>query len=66
VPPTWQLLRQSGAGMAEVVARGVCSFDLVPDGVVYSTGGAVYHATRNGGRRQLCTGSRIAQVIALP
>jgi hypothetical protein len=34
VPSTWQLLRQSAAAAPEVIARGVCSFDLAPDGVV--------------------------------
>jgi hypothetical protein len=66
VPPSWQLVRQAPAGAPEVVARGVCSFDIAPGGLVYSTGGAVYQEGRDGARQRLCSGARIAQVIALP
>ena len=66
VPPSWQLVRQPTGGAPEVIARGVCSFDLAADGVVYSTGSAVYHRGHAGTPVRLCTDSRIEQVIALP
>jgi hypothetical protein len=65
VPASWQLVRQSGRGAEEIVARGVAAFDLAGDGVVYSNGGAVYHVDSKGARTRLCTGSRIEQVIVL-
>jgi hypothetical protein len=66
VPQSWQLVRQPAGGVPEVLARGVRSFDLAGNGVVYSTGAAVYHEGSEGARVRLCTGSRIEQVIALP
>jgi len=67
VPQSWQLVRQPASGGPEAVARGVCSFDLAANGVVYSTGAAVYHYEGgNDAPVRLCTGSRIQQVIALP
>ena len=66
MPQSWQLVRQPAGGVPEVLARGVRSFDLAGNGVVYSTGAAVYHEGGDGARVRLCTGSRIEQVIALP
>jgi len=66
VPQSWQLVRQPADGALQVVARGVCSFDLAPDGVVYSTGNAVYYQPRDGARLRLCSDSRIEQVVVLP
>ncbi|HYY05513.1 MAG TPA: hypothetical protein VE997_02980 [Candidatus Limnocylindria bacterium] len=64
-PASWQLVRQPAGAVPEVVTRGVRAFDLAGDGVVYSTGAAVYHQGSDGVRVRLCTGSRIEQVIAL-
>ena len=66
VPSTWQLVRQPAGGEPEVVARCVRAFDLTADGLVYSTGNAIRHRTTDGADVCLCTGSRIAQVVALP
>jgi hypothetical protein len=64
-PSTWHLVRQSAGREPEVIARGICAFDLTADGVVYSTGSAVHHRTPDGTDVRVCTGSRIGQVVAL-
>jgi hypothetical protein len=64
-PNTWQLVCQRAGGEAEVVARGVCAFDLTADGIVYSTGSAIHHRTAAGDVR-LCSAPRATLVIALP
>jgi len=62
VPSSWQLMRQSGSGTPEVLAKSVLSFDLAADGsVVYSNGSAIQ---RLGGER-IAVGSMIEQVAAL-
>ena len=45
VPASWQLIRRAGDGVApgEMMAKGVQSFDISPDGeVCYSNGNALY------------------------
>jgi hypothetical protein len=52
VPASWELVRSAsgGAGPAEVLAKGVLSFDLEDDGsIVYSNGSAIF---RLGGDRK--------------
>jgi hypothetical protein len=54
VPQTWQLIRQQPHQLPEIVARGVLSFDVAPDGsIVYSNGSAVYGVTPNGQTQRL-------------
>lgn len=65
VPNTWQLVRQPPGAEPSVIARGVCAFDLTPTGIVWSTGSAIHHRAWDGTDERLCTGSRIAHVIAL-
>jgi len=57
-------VRQPAAGEAEVIARGVCPFDLTADGIVYSTGSAIHHRTAAGEVR-LCSAPRATLVVAL-
>jgi hypothetical protein len=65
VPASWQLMRQSSAGK-EVVANGVLSFDIAPDGsVLYSNGRAVYCIDPDSPRTQrIFVGEMIQQVAA--
>jgi hypothetical protein len=66
VPRSWELVRQSGDGRADVLARSVVSFDLYPDGdIVYSTGSAIYFLSADGKRERACVASRVEQVVAL-
>jgi len=65
VPSSWQLVRQSAAGK-DVVAKGVLSFDLGPDGsVVCSNGSAVHRIQPDGKRERLLVGNMIEQVAWL-
>jgi hypothetical protein len=64
VPKDWALVRRSSDGREEVLAEGVLSFDLHPDGgVVYTNGSAVYHRAADGRREQLCEGRLIEHVM---
>jgi len=63
VPSSWHLIRQTAAGK-QVLAKGVLSFDLAPDGsVLYSNGSGVYKL--NAGADRLLVGTMIEQVAAL-
>lgn len=66
VPSSWQLVRQSPEGK-QVLAKGVLSFDVTPDGsVLYSNGSAVHRLAPGSGRSErLLVGSMIEQVAAL-
>ncbi|HMD71031.1 MAG TPA: hypothetical protein VKF41_06780, partial [Bryobacteraceae bacterium] len=65
VPSSWQLVRQSPAG-AEVLAKGILSFDIAPDGsVLYSNGRAVHHIGPDGATERVHVGNLIQQVAAL-
>ena len=63
VPSSWQLVRESAA-RKEVLAKGVLSFDLAPDGaVVYSNGSAIHRVEPESGRRErVLVASAIEQV----
>ena len=67
VPKTWELVRQSpDGGREEILAAGVLSYDLCPDGsIVYADGSAVYHLTPGGTPERLCRGKLIERVTAL-
>ena len=67
VPSSWQLVRRSGSGAPEVLAKSVLSFDLAADGsVIYSNGSAVHRIAPDGGSRErIAVGSMIEQVAAL-
>lgn len=64
VPDDWELVRRSAEGTDEVLAGGVISYDLCPDGsVVYTNGAAIYHRDLDGRKRQLCEGRLIEHVL---
>jgi len=69
VPRTWELIRCKGNGNSkkeEVVAKGVLSFDLYPDGsVLYSNGSAIYRADHSGSVERLAKDALIEQVVAV-
>jgi hypothetical protein len=67
VPPSWELCRRAIDGSVEVLAKGVLSFDLEPDGgVIYSNGAAIYRRTVDGQTANLQKDAMIQQVIAIP
>jgi len=67
VPSSWQLVRQAAGVEAEVLAKGVLSFDLAPDGsVVYSNGSAIHRiAAGAGSSERIGVGRMIEQVAVL-
>lgn len=66
VPSSWQLVRQSSTGK-DVLAKGILSFDIAPDGsVLYSNGRAVHRIDGNAHSvERLLRGDMIQQVAAL-
>ncbi|HLK50963.1 MAG TPA: hypothetical protein VKT49_22635 [Bryobacteraceae bacterium] len=66
VPSTWQLVRQSPEGK-QVLAKGVLSFDVAPDGTVLYSNGSAVHRLRpdSGGPERIFVGSMIEQIAAL-
>ena len=53
VPRSWELVAERD-GKPRVLAHGVVSFDLTPDGgVVYSTGRAIYRLAPSGAKDKL-------------
>jgi hypothetical protein len=66
VPPAWELVRASGQAVA-VLARGVLSFDLAPDGgLVYSNGSAILRLDPSGASARLVKDALIEHVVAVP
>ena len=66
VPKSWELVRQGSAGSAEVVAKGVLSFDLTSDGaMLYSDGASIHFAGPDGKSERLVKAESIEQVVAL-
>lgn len=66
VPRDWQLVRRSGSGETETLARGVISFDLTPAGdIVYSTGTAVRLRTAAGADSELSRQRLVERVTVL-
>lgn len=66
VPKSWELVRRSPDGRDDVIAKGVLSFDLYPDGsVLYSNGSAVFRLDADGKSERLAKAGLIEQVIAI-
>ena len=66
VPKTWELIRQPEGEPPKVIAKGVLSFDLAPDGsVVYSNGNAIFVLYPNGDKERVHAEPLIEQVIVL-
>lgn len=63
VPKSWELVRQRGSEV-EVVARGVLSFDLCGDTLVYSNGNAIFEIGKDGSSQKVLSGKMIEQVVA--
>lgn len=66
VPKNWELMRRSPGGEETVIARGVVSFDLTGNDVLYSNGTAVFAKTPAGEARVVEKGRLIESVVALP
>lgn len=65
VPDSWELCRIARGGAPEVLAKGVLSFDLDPDGTIaYSNGSAIFCLDRSGQTSRLHKDVMIQQVIA--
>lgn len=63
VPKDWKLIKRTPSGEEHVVAEGVVSFDLTPDGgVIYTNGSAVFHVSPQGRRETLCRARMIEHV----
>jgi len=66
VPPSWELCRKRTDGNIGVLAKGVLSFDLEPDGhVVYSNGAVIWLRAADGQTTKLHKDAMIQQVIAV-
>ena len=66
VPKTWELVRRASDRAETVIAKGVLSYDLLPDGgVLYSNGSAVFLRQPDGKTERLLRHEFIVQVIAL-
>jgi hypothetical protein len=63
VPSDWELLCRSSDGAERVIARGVLSFDLSGNRIVYSNGSAVFELGPDGEKRQLCRGKMIEHLV---
>jgi hypothetical protein len=66
VPSSWQLVRQSSAGK-EVLANGILSFDIAPDGCLLYSNGRTVHSIDPAGPsvQRIFHGDMIQQVAAL-
>ncbi|HUB77808.1 MAG TPA: hypothetical protein VMB03_03375 [Bryobacteraceae bacterium] len=68
-PSSWQLMRQerTAGAQAEVLARGVASFDLAEDGaILYSNGADVFSMPRDGaGAKKVLSGVNIDWITTL-
>jgi hypothetical protein len=63
VPLSWQLVRQATQGEPELLAEGVLSYDLTPDGtIVYTNGSAIYTISPDGHWQRMMVGSWIESV----
>ncbi|MBI4904728.1 MAG: hypothetical protein HY820_13895 [Acidobacteria bacterium] len=66
VPDSWELVRRTAGGGTKVMAKGVLSFDITPDGdVVYSNGNAIHRLTPEGRTEKVLQGKMIEQVAVL-
>lgn len=66
VPKSWELMRKRSGTPAQVVAKGVLSFDIAEDeSVIYSNGNAIFRVDASGARERILLGHLIEQVVAL-
>lgn len=65
VPKDWELIHLPAEGDANVIARGVLSYDLLPDGgVIYSNGSAVFQVAPGGKPERILKHNFIERIIA--
>jgi hypothetical protein len=65
VPRSWELIKLPEGGKVEVLAEGIISFDIAPDGaIVCSNGKEVYSLDEHGKRTSLIKGKFIEKVYA--
>ncbi|MCA9612468.1 MAG: hypothetical protein KC586_06880 [Myxococcales bacterium] len=66
VPKSWRLIRRVDE-RDEILARGVVTYDLTPDGgLVYSTGRELVYVAPSGERTKLAEGEHLTQVVVVP
>ena len=66
VPSSWELVRRSPRGSAEVIAKKVLAYDLASDGgVLYSDGESITRQDADGHTQQVVKGELIEQILAL-
>ncbi len=53
VPDNWELVRRAPDGQETVLSKGVLSFDVLPEGVVYTTNGRAIFRLDPTGKREL-------------
>jgi hypothetical protein len=65
VPKDWELVFKSPNGETRTIARGVLSYDLLPDGtVLYSNGSAVFQLPPDGKPERILKHNFIERLIA--
>ena len=65
VPKDWELVYEPAPGDTRVIARGVLSYDLLPDGgVLYSNGSAVFRLAPGGKPERVLKHNFIERIIA--
>jgi hypothetical protein len=65
VPASWELIRRDPAGAEQVLSKGVLSFDLRADSVLFCDGSSIKLREPSGEVIQLATGRLIERVIAM-
>jgi hypothetical protein len=66
VPASWELVRRSAGGRAEVIARSVMAFDIALDGsALYSDGAVITRLNSDGRSERILQDEQIEQVLAL-
>ena len=65
VPKDWELVHEPASGDARIIARGVLSYDLRPNGTVrYSNGSAVFRLEPGGKPERVLKHNFIERIIA--
>jgi hypothetical protein len=66
VPNSWELVRRAAAGKETVLAQGVLSFDLAPNGtVIYTNGSEIFTLAPDAKPQRLLAHRMIQQVMVL-
>jgi hypothetical protein len=62
VPSDWELVRINASG-TECCARGVASFDVCDDDLVYTNGSSIYRLSRDGSKQRMAKGQYIEKIM---